>query len=893
MSIEPKFKVMGSAGPVVIGNDLSRPVGGTWGVRPAAISLVAEDYAPQDQLGRIAFHSQHTLGGTVLTNADGTARYSTANRLLTADQLHLIYQRTPDVRAGFDQIARIVSTWDWQIEVSGIDPDEEGYEEALESAAAIEAFLKAPNANDWTWQEVLVAWVTDLLKFDNGPVELCRGGDGLLEEIVPVRGGDIHEVLDEHGRLLRYKQVPTGSVGDFAGKEVSIDVEDMLLLQLFRSTEGPGGIPLLESLIHEVISVLRGAEYIATNLDLNEIPHGIFVVTGLAQDALNKFKAETEANRNRDWKMRIMASPGMAMGPVDAKWVQFQRAPRENQMAELLMEIRRTIWRVIGVMPVAMGDTESTPRATAEVQLDASHSHLIGPILELLQAKINSRIVPMLTPEELAGTLEFRFIMERDLTEAERDLRASRLDRLVKAGILSRNEAREELGYDPVANGDLLTVDAGQQSLVVLDDIGTEAEEEPDLLIDNPAEEVPDSPGSGEEESGDAEAKAASRRPRRMRNRRRIHKPRREARRARQRKLREIAQRRNRTICTPGLRPHVRGSENLPSEWQPGSKFEGHRALDLPKLGEQIAGYARDVLPLWEQARTAVISSIANHYLQDGFDAERRRQAVQETSDNLSKLMVDWAVATAPRYDAVALLARAATGNWISNPLSVERARELGSGYRDRAIAYLGQQEGPIHTIERRILDLLNQVSDLRSREARDNRIHFRGPRLTPSSAPAEVLRAVGEIFDAQRHRIDNWSGRLVELSYQVVNASLAEDVGDRSRGGLVQRGAATDWYVEWVSVHDKGTCRTCEREGKEPMRPVSHLSTMPGGATECRARCRCVLVYWTREEVEGGSAVRLGESAPVELDPSSPATALEPLLVPVTTPVVIDADDS
>lgn len=815
----------------------SAPVAGSWGVRPAAIELTAP-VRPINQLGRIAYHAQQILGASVVSSSDNGTRYSSSVRLLTAEQLHLIYQKTPDVRAGFDQIARVVSTWDWQIDVIGLDPDDDGYDQALEAAETVRQFLLAPNANDWTWQEVLVAWVTDLLKFDQGPVELVTNRDGSLDEIVPVRGGDISEELDEHGRLLNFKQVTVG------GKEVILDPEDMLMLQMYRTTEGPGGMPVLESLIYEIISILRGAETIATNVDLNEIPHGLLVVTGIAHDALARFQAETEANRNQEWKMRMLASPGRSMGPVDARWVPFQRPPSELQMAELLMEIRRTIWRVIGVMPVAMGDTESTPRATAEVQLDASHSHLIGPILELLQNKVNSRIVPLLIPDGMEGILEFRFKMERDLTEDERDKRASRLDRLVKGGIISRNEARAEIGLDPIANGDLITVDAGQQALVVLDDVGTETAEEPEPLVDDGSDPNAEEDPAAEDPADPADEAANNKRRRPMR--RSAHMPfqvRAHARRVRQRRINEI--RREKFIRRKAI--HA-GDGCCVADADIRGMFDGYRTIDMQKLSEIIDSYTRDVTPLWEQARAAVITSIANNYVQSGFDSERRMAVVQDMSREMSKLSVEWAITTSPKYDAAALLGRHTAGNWVSNPFDVEHAMAVADSYRIQAMTYLNQAGAPIMDVEHEILDLLNQVADARS-VTRDNRIHHRGVRLRPDSAIGEVLARAGHIFDAHRHRIYNWAGKLVDLAYRAINASLAY-------------GSDGEWHCEWISLDNERTCKTCRDEGQKGIRPVSHLPTLPGGATECRSRCKCVLVYWSPDEVASGSAKRFGRHA-------------------------------
>src|SRR5262249_10865842 len=161
----------------------------------------------------------------------------------------------------------------------------------------------------------------------------------------------------------------------------------------------------------------------------------------------------------------------------NAEWIQFRKDPKELQIAELCDDIRRTVWRVFGVMPVEQGATEGMPRATAQVQLDASGSHLIEPILSLLQAKINMLIVDdlvvgQLEQPELLDLVEFRWVNHKELTEAEKLERAQRLDFGIKNGSVTINEARAEEGRDGYADlesaegGDVPIISDGKAGIV-------------------------------------------------------------------------------------------------------------------------------------------------------------------------------------------------------------------------------------------------------------------------------------------------------------------------------------------------------------------------------------------------------------------------------------------
>lgn len=57
--------------------------------------------------------------------------------------------------------------------------------------------------------------------------------------------------------------------------------------------------------------------------------------------------------------------------------------------------------------------------------------------------------------------------------------------------------------------------------------------------------------------------------------------------------------------------------------------------------------------------------------------------------------------------------------------------------------------------------------------------------------------------------------------------------------------------------------CPTCRVYGAWGFVPLGQFPTVPGGQTECRKRCRCVIQVVTRGEVEDGTAILLSGFAP------------------------------
>ena len=179
-------------------------------------------------------------------------------------------------------------------------------------------------------------------------------------------------------------------------------------------------------------------------------------------------------------------------------------------------------------------------------------------------------------------------------------------------------------------------------------------------------------------------------------------------------------------------------------------------------------------------------------------------------------------------------------------------ADERGIQYGNRAMQFLLTDGGMMADLRTR---LLATVDALVSRAGPAGRAAQRAPAgLGPDATSSEASEAADSAFAAQEHRIDNWSGRLVELA----SATLVAGVLEAGTGVVDGRVQPLEWMVEWVSVGDKRMCATCTTEGDAGFRPLVSLNTVPGGDTQCRARCRCVLVLWTRKEVDKGTAVPL-----------------------------------
>jgi hypothetical protein len=513
---KPKMRVLGAAETTIkLKPSTNYDPGRFWTGTPSA----SDDYRKR----RI-----QALTRTPIQQRSGASLQSwyLSGRSLTPLQNFTLYMKTPDIRAAVDAIVRRVATWDWNVEPT-VEPSSEEYGRQAAVAAEAKKFLQMPNENRQTWQEMMTQMITDLLLYDSGVLELVGTEDADLDEdyeikeVIPWLGSEFLPYIDEHGYTVGYKQEQERILGtsydlsgpiepDSENPLIDFTVNQLTFFRLFPNSRSPIGVPLMETIINEAITLLLSSELAMLSLDADEIPPGLLVLGGLGGVAADRAKADLQALKGKDHKIRVISSPNP--GAIDAKWVELRKTPKELTMLEVVESMRRMVWRVFGVMPVEMGSTDQMPRATAMVQMDVSSSHLITPILELIQAKFNAEIIPRIIPPEFKDKITFVFDRSKTHSPDEQLKVANRHDVYMRRGVLTINEVRSELGMMPVVGGDVVRTDTPGYGPVPIEDLarfldalsGASSGNE-DYEKDDTAEEVEDE-GPPPEPPGEDEA---------------------------------------------------------------------------------------------------------------------------------------------------------------------------------------------------------------------------------------------------------------------------------------------------------------------------------------------------------------------------------------------------
>ena len=801
----PDFKIVSA--PVVPINTKKETRAGGWlsqgGPRPvkSARQRIAWSHAYESTTAHSTPNSRYS--------------YYSTHRSLYPEQYFQLYKTTPDVRACVDTIARRIATWDWYIKVNSDPRDVAEYTRLTELSKKVRNFLAMPNTDGTTWQEMMTAMVTDLLIYDAGVIELVNDEVGRLAELQVWLGSEFFPVTDKHGHLLYYDQDPE----DGTEPAVQIPPEDLAYFKIFNNTRSTLGLPMMETVINECVTVVLASEHAMLALDADEIPPGLLVLGGISGPAAERARTDLMAMKGKDHRIRVVTSP-QPQG-IDAKWLELRHTPKDLELLRVVEEMRRSIWRVFGVLPVELGDSSGVPRAAAEIQMDVSSSHLISPILELIQARVNAQIVSRLVDPEDLGRLSFTFDRVAPSTSEEKLAMAKRAETLIRQGVLTVNEARAEMGLMPISGGDIavVTTSYGPMPLEQIAAGFSPAYTVPmgeaysDLDDAGTSPESGDATGDVADPVSDAPA-VLSNAPQRL-------------------GLRAKASEEPKAPSEQSWRSVLLRDPGLPSHWASPSEFTDKTTIDLEDLASVVREYTFEVARLYVDLVNEVEAVVGSAYIGRSITVPSSEKAKSRINEALDAFEVKWRFATMRNYTEAARVGFSSASNIMGAAPEMD-PMEFAYRYQNDAMLYLRDTRGMVGTLRQNLVMIL-EAATLAQRDRAD--------KVSPDDSPDYVIQQIDGEFRAQSNRIENWSGKLVALSYLVLSSAM------KSKVVIDVNGKPVMWKYKWVAQPGKN-CGTCVNENAQPWRNIEDMTLVPASETQCGARCRCVLVFSKESEI-------------------------------------------
>jgi len=280
--------------------------------------------------------------------------------------------------------------------------------------------------------------ITDMLLYGNGIAYIDRDADGTPLQIVYCPYGTYNINYNANTRQLYYTITSLRR-----GRIEPIDIIHLVK----NSRNGVEGIGVLNYASH-TLELAKATEKAAQDY----FSSGCHVAGILTTNAtrLTKDQRETirdawnQAHGTRGTGMAILEN-GMQYSPVAAN-------SKESQLLETRLFNLNDIARFFSISPVLLGDLSHSSYSTIEASLLEFVTHTLFPYITLIENEFTRKLIKP-SEKNLFIDLDENYIVKSD-----KQSQANYLSTLKNAGIITINEARHQLGLNPLEGGDDLMV---------------------------------------------------------------------------------------------------------------------------------------------------------------------------------------------------------------------------------------------------------------------------------------------------------------------------------------------------------------------------------------------------------------------------------------------------
>lgn len=277
--------------------------------------------------------------------------------------------------------------------------------------------------------------VWDLYVNGNGLFYIKRAPDGSPIELIYCPSGSYSIMYNEYKRELYYL-IP------FVSKK---KVEPINVIHLvMNSTDGINGkgIPFYAK---KVLDIALATDTHAKN----------YFENGANIDGILKSNKQLSSAQKQDIKQSWQTvhgtgkTGGIAVIGNDMDYIPVGSNANDSEMLETREFNAQECCRYLCIDPILLGINSASSYNSIEQAQLSFLSHCIYPLISLIESEFNRKL---LKPSE-KGKIFIDFD-ENHIMFSDKAATANYYSTLVKNGILSINEARHQLGYNPIKNGD-------------------------------------------------------------------------------------------------------------------------------------------------------------------------------------------------------------------------------------------------------------------------------------------------------------------------------------------------------------------------------------------------------------------------------------------------------
>jgi len=281
--------------------------------------------------------------------------------------------------------------------------------------------------------------IKDVLLYGNGFAYIHRDNKGVPIALEYLPFGECNIVYNKAGNTLFY-QVP---------KLTKSLVEPINIIHVvMHSANGIEGKSIL-SFATNTVKLSGNAEKAASDFFGGGMTvHGI-----LSTETPRLTKEQRESIRSAWSESQVGAGTGIAVLESGMKYQQISSNSKDAQLLETRLFNIQEVARWFNISPVLLGDLSKTSYNNLEQAQLQFVTNTLAPYVLMLEQEINRKLI---LPKDKSKY--YIDIIEEDIIKQDKQSQVNYLSTLVDKGIITRNEARKQLGYSPVEGADELMI---------------------------------------------------------------------------------------------------------------------------------------------------------------------------------------------------------------------------------------------------------------------------------------------------------------------------------------------------------------------------------------------------------------------------------------------------
>lgn len=278
------------------------------------------------------------------------------------------------------------------------------------------------------------------------------------DDVEVISGTSMPEAYEVRGLKRRFP------VDKLTGKSAVMQIKD------FNATDPWYGMSRLQAAVYAIDSFNESQKWNYNLLKNGAKPDGILSAKDDMMTSTEQI-SEVLEQIERSWNGANNAGGTKFIGSFD--WKQMSMSPKDMDFKDSQVMAARYISQIFGVPPQMIGLPEAQTFSNMEMAKLDFYENTVIPIANVIYSALNRWLFQFYKEEGLYFCIDMDKISALD---PQRKEKSERFARLVDSGILSINEAREAMGYQPIDGMDELLINSNKIPVSAASDIEDETE---------------------------------------------------------------------------------------------------------------------------------------------------------------------------------------------------------------------------------------------------------------------------------------------------------------------------------------------------------------------------------------------------------------------------------